>query len=153
MAREVSSWLSGPGMDEPGRQAGYPGQRLGLPEQGPGSLARTGRRLAALLADWLLAYGLAGLGMAFGLITQAWLSTSVLVIWLLVGIVALRLFGFTPGQFAFGLQVVSVDARGVGLGRALARGVIVALVIPALFTDTDGRGAQDQLTRTAVVRR
>ena len=33
---------------------GYPGQRLGLPERGPGSVASMPRRLAALLIDWLL---------------------------------------------------------------------------------------------------
>lgn len=149
MARELSSWMSGPGTEHPGGR----GQRLDLPERGPGSPAGMGRRLAALLIDWLLAYGLAGLGLTFGLLTPAGLATAVLVIWLVLGVIELRLFGFTPGQLACGLQVVSVDQRGVGLGRALARGMIVALVIPALFTDADGRGIQDQWTRTVVVRR
>jgi hypothetical protein len=31
--------------------------------------------------------------------------------------------------------------------------VLLALVIPALFMDADGRGLQDKLTFTAVVRR
>jgi hypothetical protein len=33
------------------------------------------------------------------------------------------------------------------------RGLLIALVIPALITDTDLRGLQDRLTNTAVVRR
>jgi hypothetical protein len=33
------------------------------------------------------------------------------------------------------------------------RGLLVAMVIPALFTDADGRGIQDRVTGTAVVRR
>ena len=37
--------------------------------------------------------------------------------------------------------------------RALVRGVLVGLVVPALFTSTDGRGIQDRVTATAVVRR
>ncbi|MDT5205742.1 MAG: hypothetical protein QOD34_2378, partial [Mycobacterium sp.] len=41
----------------------------------------------------------------------------------------------------------------VGLGRATARGVLIAFVIPALFVDVDGRGIQDRVTGTAVVRR
>ena len=66
----------------------------------------------------------------------------------------MRLFGFTPGQYALGLQVASIDNRmHVGTGRAAVRGLLIALVIPALFTDTDGRGFQDRLTATAVVRR
>ena len=40
-----------------------------------------------------------------------------------------------------------------GFGRALGRGLLIALVIPALFTDTDLRGLQDLATKTAVVRR
>jgi hypothetical protein len=49
---------------------------------------------------------------------------------------------------------VTVDSRGsVGLGRAVVRGVLVGTVVPALFTDWDGRGMQDRLTATAVVRR
>src|ERR1700735_3211330 len=138
----------------PGEPQGYPGQPLGLPEHGPGSLARMGRRLAALLVDWLLAYGLAALGMTLGLISLRLLSSAVLVIWLVLGVLAVRLFEFTPGQFALGLRVASVDDRlHVGLGRAAVRGVMIALVIPALFVDIDGRGLQDRLTGTAVVRR
>jgi uncharacterized RDD family membrane protein YckC len=133
---------------------GYPGQPLGLPEHGPGSLAGLGRRLVALLVDWLLAYGLAALGMTLGLIPRPALSSAVLVVWLVLGVLAVRLFQFTPGQFALGLRVASVDERLlVGLGRAAARGVLIAFVIPALFVDVDGRGIQDRVTGTAVVRR
>jgi RDD family len=130
----------------------YPGETLGVPKSGPGSLASMGRRLAALMVDWLIAYGLAALAMAFGLFSERVLSTAVLVIWLVLGVVALRLFGFTPGQLALGLRVVALDER-LGLGRVAVRGILVALVIPALFTDWDGRGIQDRLTNTAVVRR
>lgn len=125
-----------------------------MPERGTGSLARMGRRLAALLVDWLLAYGLAALGMTLGLISLRLLSSAVLVIWLVLGVLAVRLFEFTPGQFALGLRVASVDDRlHVGLGRAAVRGAMIALVIPALFVDVDGRGLHDRLTGTAVVRR
>ncbi len=113
-----------------------------------------GRRLAALIVDWLLSYGLAALGMTFGLISPRMLSSAILVIWLVLGVLAVRLFSFTPGQFALGLKVASVDDRlHVGLGRAAARGLLIALVIPALFVDVDGRGIQDRVTATAVVRR
>ena len=151
MVRASSSWLSGP---EPVESGDYPGQRLGLPRTGPGSLAGFGRRLGALTLDWLAAYGLAELARAVGLVDAAWLSTAVLVIWLVLGAVAVRLFGFTPGQFAAGLRVATVGAGGgVGTGRALGRGLLIALVVPALFTDADGRGLQDKATGTAVLRR
>jgi hypothetical protein len=138
----------------------YPGQPLGLPELGPGSLARMGRRLVALMVDWSIAVGLAGLAVPFGLartvpylISGNWINTAS-VIWLVLGMLAVRLFEFTPGQLALGLRVASVDGRlHVGLGRAAARVVLIAFVIPALFVDVDGRGIQDRVTGTAVVRR
>jgi hypothetical protein len=158
MASSFGSWLSGPPPVEPGsadqKPNDYPGQRLGLPQSGPKSLARMGRRVGALFVDWLIGYGLAALAMAVGLVSMPMLSTAVLVIWFVLGAVSLRLFGFTPGQFAFGLVVVPVDNRlHVGLGRAVARGILIALVVPPLITDTDMRGLQDKLTATAVVRR
>jgi uncharacterized RDD family membrane protein YckC len=140
MAREIGSWLSGP--QSLGSHDGYPGERLGLPERGPESLAGAFRRLAALL------------GQALGLYSLGFLSTAVLIIWFVMGVASVRLFGFTPGQFALGLRVASIDNRlHVGTGRAAARGLLIALVIPALFTDGDGRGIQDRVTGTAVVRR
>ena len=152
MAGEIGSWLSGP--ESLGSGDGYPGERLGLPESGTGSLARMGRRVSALLADWLIGYGLAALGMSLGLLSTAYLGTAVLAVWFVVGVTSVRLFGFTPGQYLLGLRVVSIDNRiHVGTGRAMLRGLMIALVIPLLFVDADLRGLQDQLTATAVVRR
>jgi hypothetical protein len=158
MARAFSSWLSGPPPSEPGNPEkgpdDYPGQRLGLPREGPRSLAGTGRRFGGLMIDWLIGYGLAALGMSVGIVSLATLSTAVLVVWFVLGVVAVRLFGFTPGQFAVGLMVVPVDGGAhAGTGRAVVRGLLIALVIPALITDTDLRGLQDRATNTAVVRR
>lgn len=152
MAGEIGSWLSGPESLRP--EGAYPGERLGLPAEGPGSIARLGRRAAAIAIDWLIAYGLAGLGLTLGVLSMRTLSAAVLAIWFVLGVVAVRLYGFTPGQYALGLRVASVDNRQhVGVGRAAVRGLLTALVIPALFTDSDGRGFQDKLTATAVVRR
>jgi uncharacterized RDD family membrane protein YckC len=113
-----------------------------------------GRRIAALFVDWMIAYGLAALAMTFGLVSMATLSTAILIVWFVLGAVSVRLFGFTSGQFAVGLMVVPVDGRQhVGFGRALVRGVLIAVIIPALITDADLRGLQDKVTNTAVVRR
>jgi uncharacterized RDD family membrane protein YckC len=113
-----------------------------------------GRRLGALMIDWLISYGLAALAMALGAFSEQMLATAVLVIWFLLGVLAVRLFSFTPGQLVLGLQVAAVNGRvPVGIGRLVVRGLLVATVIPPLFTDSDGRGLHDRLTATAVVRR
>lgn len=164
MPRAFGSWLSGPPPSDPGTPDqgpnDFPGQRLGRPQSGPGSLAGTGRRIGALLLDWFIAYGLASLAVTFGFVTgenflaSQFGSTAIMGVWLVIGALSVRLFGFTPGQYALGLRVASVDHRmHVGVGRALSRGLLIAVVIPALFTDADGRGFQDRLTGTAVVRR
>ena len=120
----------------------------------PRVVAGFGRRILALLVDWLIAYGLAGFALVFGWLTPAMLSTAVLIIWFVLGAIFVRLFSFTPGQFALGLMVVSVDDRlHVGIGRAAVRGLLVALVVPPLFVDSDGNGLQDRVTLTSVVRR
>ena len=41
-----------------------------MPESGPGSLAPMGRRVVALLIDWLISYGLALLALGFGAISE-----------------------------------------------------------------------------------
>ena len=69
------------------------------------------------------------------------------MVWFVLGVISVRLFGFTPGQLALGLRVASVDNRmHVGIGRAIVRGMLVFFVVPALFTDSDRRGYQDRLT-------
>ncbi|BBZ29188.1 RDD family protein [Mycolicibacterium madagascariense] len=164
MARTFGSWLSGPPPSEAGDATqgpnDFPGQRLGLPAAGAGSLVGVGRRIVALLIDWFIAYGLASLAVTVGVVSSEKFfgsqigSTAIMGVWLLLGVASVRLFGFTPGQYALGLRVTSVDHRvHVGLGRALCRGLLVAFVVPALFTDADGRGFQDRLTGTAIVRR
>lgn len=125
-----------------------------MPESGPRSLARMGRRFAALTVDWFIAYGLVALALTAGLVTTQTQSTWVLIVWFALGVIAVRLFGFTPGQYALGLMVIPVDNRQhVGTGRAVVRGLLIALAVPALFTDADGRGMHDRATATAVVRR
>ncbi|WKG01335.1 RDD family protein [Mycolicibacterium sp. HK-90] len=168
MARSMGTWLSGPGPfnaddgnDGQDGRGKYPGERLGLPESGPGSVARFGRRIAALLVDWLVALGLTGvLALSLGLMSREQLLYSVesrnitLLVWLVIGVAAVRLFGFTPGQYLLGLGVIPLDGRDhVGLGRALVRNLLIVLVIPALFTDADHRGLHDLASKTAVVRR
>src|SRR5580765_7865165 len=49
--RDIGSWLEGPGSRNPDAQP--PGVRLGLPAEGPGSIARFGRRGAAIIVDFL----------------------------------------------------------------------------------------------------
>jgi uncharacterized RDD family membrane protein YckC len=149
MARSSGSWLSGPSAD-PGDPATpeFPGQHLGLPRAGAGSMVGLMRRIAALFVDWMIALGLATL-----IARSASASTLTLLVWFVIGVAAVTLFGYTPGQYFLRLRVIRIDEPvAVGFVRALARQVLLIFVVPALFTDDDGRGMHDRATGTAIVR-
>lgn len=136
------------------RQA-YRGERLGLPATGPGSLAPTGRRALAFLIDLVAAVLVAGLfvhrGDQPGLAGQLPGQWSLLP-WALDYLLGLPLLGRSFGMYLTGLRVIRVDARlPIGPLRALVRTALLALLLPALFADTDLRGLHDRLTSTAVI--
>jgi hypothetical protein len=150
MARITGSWLSGPNAADPDdARSEYPGKLLGLPESGAGSLAGMARRIVALFVDWFIAMGIAAL-IVHG--NTGSLNTLTLVVWYVVGVATVVLFGFTPGQFFLRLRTIRIDSTGgVGIVRALARQFLLIFVVPALFTDGDGRGMHDRATGTALV--
>ncbi|HEY2041088.1 MAG TPA: RDD family protein [Jatrophihabitans sp.] len=133
----------------------YRGERIGLPASGHASLAPTGRRTLAFLIDVLAAVLVASLfvrrrdlaGVA-GHLPGQW-SLIPLALDYLVGLV---LVGRTLGMYLTGLRVIRVDAhKPVGPLRALARTVLLVLLIPAVVVDADFRGLHDRLTSTAVI--
>ncbi len=143
--RDVASWLQGSAAarDEATDEVPYAGQRLGLPEDGPGRVAGFGARLVAFLVDALLcaalAWGVAG--------DQIWTTP----IFALEVLVLTTLGGASAGQRVRGLQVVRLDGRPVGVGRAALRTLLLLLLIPALIWDRDGRGLHDRTAGTAVL--
>ncbi len=149
----IGSWLSGPraALEDAGADFGYRGEQLGLPEDGPGSIARPGRRLGALAVDW----GLCML-IAYGLITDGYDGQSTgnwaLLVFLVLSVLTVGTVGFTPGKRLFGLRVVALDSGRVQPLRGLVRSVLLCLAVPALVWDRDGRGLHDRLARTVEVR-
>lgn len=156
MRDSIGSWLNGPSAalpkGEDGTEDKYRGERMGLPETGPGSLAPTTRRVGALVIDWLLSLGI-GL-----LLVNVWdgapdQATANVLVWVLISVVSVWLFAFTPGMAALGMGVVRVDAPvRVGLGRSFFRVLLTVFIMPPLVTDIDSRGLQDRATQTAVIR-
>jgi uncharacterized RDD family membrane protein YckC len=118
------------------------GQALGLPAVGPGSLARFGPRLLALLVDCLLADGVAAL------LHNMWLNTPVLAAEM---ILMIAVGGQTVGMLLLRLRVVRLNGRRVGLLWAFVRTLLLFTVFAALFTDHDRRGLHDRAAGTAIV--
>ncbi|MFD5079309.1 RDD family protein [Streptomyces sp. NPDC058371] len=148
----IGSWLSGPraAAEEAGADFGYRGEQLGLPEQGPGSIARPGRRLGALAVDWALC-----LLIAYGLLTDGYNQATgnwALLIFFALSVLTVGTLGFTPGKRLFGLRVVPEAGGRLNPLRALLRTVLLCVALPALIWDRDGRGLHDRLARTVEVR-
>jgi uncharacterized RDD family membrane protein YckC len=150
---DVGSWLSGPG-SVVGTDQDYRGQRLGLPEAGPGSIAGFGRRLLALVVDWLACLLLVRLFLPNIVYGTPSSSLATLGFFLAELTLFTWLVGASFGQRVLGLAVVRLDGGGgPGLLRAFARSLQVCLVIPAVIWDRDGRGLHDRSVGAAVVRR
>lgn len=158
MASWIESWMPGSGPTPDGRQADrrsgdHPGAQFGLPADGVGAVAGFFRRLAALTVDWLLGYGIAALFVGPDATVTPNFSWLVLGIWFLLTAVPVAVFGASAGMTALGVRVASIDSRPVvGVPRASLRTALVAVVVPALVRDADGRGWHDRATRTVVVR-
>ncbi len=123
----------------------YPGERLGLPETGTGSIARPGRRIAALAIDWACAV----------VISVAFFSYDALattVVFSIVQILFLPTLGGSPGHRLLGLRLQLVGGGWVGLWRPIVRTVLLCLVIPAVIWDADQRGLHDKAAGTVLLR-
>ncbi|WP_028922744.1 RDD family protein [Pseudonocardia acaciae] len=145
MTRWTGSWLTG--SDEGGQRDGYPGERLGLPEEGVGSVAGLGRRAVAFVFDLLLSALVAGLFTA-PVLPGNWS----LLAWAVLTVVPTAAFGMTPGMVLFGLRVARLGgAAFVGLPRALLRTVLLFFVVPAVVTNSDKRGLHDRAVGTVVL--
>ncbi len=157
VARWTGEWLTTPSSaagtaQEPPR---WPGERLGLPEQGPRAVAGTGRRLLALLGDLVLASLLTAIVTLPDYTDVAAMQQHNLwsiATWAALTVLPVTFFGFTPGMALTGIRVARLDGTAmVGLWRAALRCVLTFLIIPAAVRNADNRGWHDRLTGTVVV--
>ncbi|MFL6180310.1 MAG: RDD family protein [Actinomycetes bacterium] len=151
--KDIGAWLSGPRIDTGlNGPSNFPGERLGLPQTGRGSVTPWGRRFGALFIDWLIV-----LGVSLALVgapepgddTFGWTTLGVLVV---MYVVLLMTAGATIGMWLMGLAVVPVGAQRFSFLRIVGRSVLLAMVIPAVVYDRDRRGLHDKVGATIVVR-
>jgi len=123
-----------------------------MPRSGPGSVARFGRRLAAVTVDWsmcqLLAYAFFHVTLGRG----GSGSFAALGIFAVENLLLVGTLGCTVGHRLLGLGVRSLGGRRANPAQVLLRTVLLCLAVPALVWDRDGRGLHDKAAGTLVVR-
>ena len=122
----------------------FPGDRLGYPKEGPGSVARLGRRVGALFIDYGAAYLISGF--------FAWDALAIFAIFAAIQIVFLPTLQGSPGHRIVGLRLQRLDGGWVGLWKPVIRTVLLILVIPAVIWDADQRGVHDKAAGTLLIR-
>ncbi len=146
VSRWTQTWLSGStGHSEDPVGQDYPGQRLGLPESGPGSAAGFGTRVLAIMTDWLPC------AVAAQLLTSN-PAFSALALFAALTALSIGAAGRTPGHAVAGLRVALLDGRRAGFSAGVIRTILLCLVIPPVVYDADGRGLHDRAVGTIVLR-
>ncbi|HEY8455308.1 MAG TPA: RDD family protein [Actinopolymorphaceae bacterium] len=123
------------------------GARVGVP-------AGWGRRITALIIDWLVANLAAFALVRDGAVWQpptTWIDFVPLAVfgvevWLLTAFV-----GASVGHRLRGLVVVRTDGTAVGPVRAFIRTALILLVLPPVLVGADGRGLHDRLAGTMIL--
>lgn len=122
----------------------WPGERFGLPERGPRSIARFGRRLGAICVDW-------GLSMLISAGFFQYDSLATLGIFALSQVVFLTLVSGSVGHLVFRMRVVPMAGGWIGVWRPIVRTVLLCFLIPAVIWDRDQRGLHDKVAGTILV--
>lgn len=152
--RDIATWVSGPraALDAAGIDLGYRGERLGLPEDGVGSVSSYGRRIGALIIDWLASALVAQLMFPQFVYGSEQSGFATLGVFFVMKSLFTVLGGASFGQRIMGERVITLDKGWVNPLRAIVRTALICLVIPAAVWDRDGRGLQDRVTKSVVVR-
>ncbi len=134
-----------------------PASRFGLPKDGPSSVAPMGRRLIALIVDWVLCYLIASSIVRHNVFTVTdahyqdaqWLALLLFVVevYLLTAI-----SGLTVGKRLLGLRTIRTDGSPPGFRWAALRTLLLLCVVPPCLSDRDLRGLHDRAADTIVVR-
>ena len=128
-------------------QASLRGASLGLPAEGPGSLASFLRRVGGYLVD-----AVASALIAWAFTAPAAPGNWSLLVFGVLTVVTLAIFGQTPGHRVFGMRLAHpTPGSRVAPWRVVVRTGLLMLLVPALLVDADGRGLHDRLAGTAVV--
>ena len=121
------------------------------------SVAPMGRRLLALIVDWVLCYVIASGIVRHNVFTVSdahYQQAQGVALLLFVFEVCLltAISGLTVGKRLLRMRAISTDGGAPGFKWAAVRTLLLLFVVPACLTDRDGRGLHDRAANTIVVR-
>jgi len=120
------------------------------------SVAPMGRRLIALLVDWLLCYLIASSIVGHSVTAVDAHTRDAQLLTLLLFTIEVYLLtavsGLTVGKRLLGMRVIRTNGGRPGFGWAALRTLLLLFVVPACLTDHDQRGLHDRAADTIVVR-
>ena len=110
-----------------------------------------GRRMLGVLIDWLMSYAIAiGFFVEFG---ESSMGAVVFLIFTVQYLIFTMLGGATPGHRIMGLKVVRFSDGGMPTpAQALIRTGLLVLIITAITFDQNGRGINERLSNTVLVK-
>jgi len=122
------------------------------------SVAPMGRRLLALIIDWLLCAlivsSLTGHVLFGSAADHNYFAAQygTLVLFVVEVYLLTAISGLTVGKRLLGIRAISTDGRPPGFKWAAVRTLLLLFVVPACMTDRDLRGMHDRAANTIVVR-
>ena len=110
-----------------------------------------GRRMLGVLIDWLMSYAIAiGFFVEFG---EPSMGAVVFLIFTAQYLLFAALGGATPGHRVVGLKIVRFSDGGMPTPlHALIRTGLLVLIVTAITFDQNGRGINERLSNTVLVR-
>lgn len=132
----------------------YPGQSIGLPASGRGSLAGWWPRIGALVGDWAASMVVATLIFGTGVLNESgWKSFMILAVYFVEASVLTTVTGSSFGQLIARIGVTRLDGEPLGWWRPTVRTALKCLVLPMVVVGAERRGLNDMLLGTVVVNR
>ncbi len=121
------------------------------------SVAPMGRRLIALVIDWLLCYLIASsiVGHNVFAVTDAHYQDANVIALLIFAVEVYLLTsvsGLTVGKRLLRIRTIRTDGSAPGFKWAALRTLLLLFVIPACLSDRDLRGLHDRAADTIVVK-
>jgi uncharacterized RDD family membrane protein YckC len=122
------------------------------------SVAPLGRRLVALVVDWVLCELIVSAVTRHSILRGGGDAHYFATLYGTLALFAVEVFlltaisGLTVGKRLLGIRVIRPDGSRPGFRWALLRTVLLLFVVPPLLADRDLRGLHDRASDTIVVR-